>query len=239
MLFRSLAGTMWGTLVPDQRPTDLGVHDAGFDFRTNVAPPREFIWDQTAWIETTSVSGASLTHPNVVTKVGSTAGQIVEGGITDESTANSDRLHITAAGNVGIATPSASAPFQVGAGTPLIAGIADVYGLNRSRADGTALLNILTTDALAADKGGTLGLGGAGGSNPYAFAILAGRAEGTSFAGYFQICVVQSGGSVTERMRITSTGGIVFPTLASSNPGAGTKQLYYDPADGNRVKFTG
>lgn len=48
-----LAGTMWGTMVPDQRPTDLGTHDAGFDFRTTDAPPREFIWSQTAWIETT------------------------------------------------------------------------------------------------------------------------------------------------------------------------------------------
>ena len=43
----------------------------------------EFIWSQTAWVETTSISGAAnLTHANVVTKVG-TAGQIVEGGITD------------------------------------------------------------------------------------------------------------------------------------------------------------
>lgn len=52
-LWQYLAGTMWGTLVPDQRPTDLGVHDAGFDFRTTVAPPREFIWNQTAWVEIT------------------------------------------------------------------------------------------------------------------------------------------------------------------------------------------
>ena len=48
-----LAGTMWGTFSPDQRPTDLGTHDAGFDFRTTDAPPRQFIWSQTAWIETT------------------------------------------------------------------------------------------------------------------------------------------------------------------------------------------
>ena len=96
---------MWGTLVPDQRPTDLGVHDAGFDFRTTVAPPREFVWNQTAWVEVTPVSGAvNLTHPNVVTKVGSTQGQIVEGGITDDSAANSDRLHITSTGQVGVST---------------------------------------------------------------------------------------------------------------------------------------
>lgn len=52
-IWQYLAGTMWGTLVPDQRPTGLGTHDAGFDFRTNVPPPQEFIWNQTAWVEVT------------------------------------------------------------------------------------------------------------------------------------------------------------------------------------------
>ena len=52
-VWQYLAGTMWGTLSPDQRPTDLGTHDAGFDYRTTDPPPREFIWSQTAWIETT------------------------------------------------------------------------------------------------------------------------------------------------------------------------------------------
>ena len=99
-----VAGTMWGTLVPDQRPTDLGARDAGFDFRSTDSPAREFIWSGAAWVDATAVLGApGLTHPNVVTKVGS-AGQIVEGGITDESAANSDRLHITADGKVGIGT---------------------------------------------------------------------------------------------------------------------------------------
>ncbi len=98
-IWQYLAGTMWGTMSPDQRPTDLGTHDAGFDFRTTDAPPREFIWSQTAWVETTSIGGgANLTHPNVVTKVG-TAGQIVEGGITDASAGNSGTVQITAAAN--------------------------------------------------------------------------------------------------------------------------------------------
>lgn len=52
-----IAGTMWGTMVPDQRPTDLGAHDAGFDYRSTDAPPREFIWSQTAWVETTPQAG--------------------------------------------------------------------------------------------------------------------------------------------------------------------------------------
>jgi hypothetical protein len=62
-VWQYVAGTMWGTLVPDQRPTDLGVHDAGFDFRTVAPPPREFIWNQTAWVEI----GGTITTQNVVT----------------------------------------------------------------------------------------------------------------------------------------------------------------------------
>jgi hypothetical protein len=65
-----LSGTMWDTMSPDHRPTDLGVHDAGFDYRTTDPPAREFIWNQTAWVEITqsqpgdvqqSGSSASLT----------------------------------------------------------------------------------------------------------------------------------------------------------------------------------
>jgi len=51
-----IAGTMSGTLVPDQRPADLGpAADVGFQFRTNVEPARAFVWSGTAWIETTPI----------------------------------------------------------------------------------------------------------------------------------------------------------------------------------------
>lgn len=53
-----LAGTMFGTLVPDQRPADLGVRDAGFDFRTSVPPARQFMWSQTEWVEVPAESNA-------------------------------------------------------------------------------------------------------------------------------------------------------------------------------------
>ena len=100
---------------PIKGPTDLGTHDAGFDFRTTDAPPREFIWSQTAWVETTSISGgANLTHPNVVTKVGA-VGQIVEGGITDASAGNSSKVYISASGNVGIGTTNPGAKLSLGA----------------------------------------------------------------------------------------------------------------------------
>jgi hypothetical protein len=80
-----ITGTMWSTLVPDNRPTDLGVNDDGFTYLATVSPLREFIWASPSWVETTAPSGmVNLTHPNVVTKVGATVGSIVEsGGISD------------------------------------------------------------------------------------------------------------------------------------------------------------
>ena len=33
-VWQYITGTMWATLSPDLRPTDLGTHDGGFDFRT-------------------------------------------------------------------------------------------------------------------------------------------------------------------------------------------------------------
>jgi hypothetical protein len=91
-VWKYLAGTMFGTLSPDQRPTDLGVNDGGFDFRTSVAPPREFIWSQTAWVETTppvpatqSVVTASRALGGIYQNTGTTpryasVGVIINGG---------------------------------------------------------------------------------------------------------------------------------------------------------------
>jgi hypothetical protein len=63
-VWRYVAGTMWGTVTPDQRPTDLGVNDGGFDFR-GTDDAREFIWSQTQWIEVTEVRyGTHAGRPN-------------------------------------------------------------------------------------------------------------------------------------------------------------------------------
>jgi hypothetical protein len=183
-VWKYLAGTMWGTLSPDQRPTDLGVNDAGFDFR-GTDQQREFIWSQTVWVEVTPVTGAlNLTHPNVVTKVG-TAGQIVEGGITDESAGNSDRLHISSAGIVSIARapyPDPNHIFQVRVATDRNVFFGAVAG--------PEILIQCLNDAV---------------SNYVSFTLAA-----SSYS---------------------------LKGLRSSNPGAGSQQLWYDPADGNRVKY--
>jgi hypothetical protein len=215
-----LAGTMWGTLSPDQRPTDLGANDAGFDFR-GTDQQREFIWSGSAWVEVTPVTGAlNLTHANVVTKVGS-AGQIVEGGITDESAANSDHVHITAAGNVGINTPSPTGPLEA-------LGIASGGRVN---------VTFLNNGAAGAGSRMRLRLGSWTGFNqsdlyPYVEAYNA-TADGSQVGLAFGIYQ----GAVVEVMRLGPFGVVAFPALPSTNPGAGTKQLWYDPADGNRVKY--
>lgn len=215
-LWQYLAGTMWGTLVPDQRPTDLGVHDAGFDFRTVAAPPREFIWNQTAWVEVTPVGGAiNLTHPNVVTKVDATAGGIVEGGITDLSAGNSSRVYITAGGLVGIGTTNPQTLLNL-------------------MANATGAINpILRFD----NQAGALNDGC--GFQFYDASALRGQllmqVNQSPFGADFRFTT--GSGGATEVMRIDTNGRIYIYALPGSNPGAGSKQLWYDPADGNRVKF--
>jgi hypothetical protein len=53
-VWQYVAGTMWGTLSPDQRPTDLGANDGGFTFR-GTDQARQFLWSQSAWVEVTAV----------------------------------------------------------------------------------------------------------------------------------------------------------------------------------------
>jgi hypothetical protein len=50
-----IAGTMWGTLSPDQRPADLTApNDIGFEFwATDQTPVRKYVWSGSAWIEQT------------------------------------------------------------------------------------------------------------------------------------------------------------------------------------------
>jgi hypothetical protein len=43
--------------------------------------------------------------------------------------------------------------------------------------------------------------------------------------------------AVVLPLRINASKLVIFNALPASNPGAGTKQLWYDPADGNRVKY--
>jgi hypothetical protein len=171
-----VAGTMFGTLSPDQRPADLGVRDVGFDFRTSIAPQREFMWSGTAWQEvlqrltpwTEAIDGAGFPLSNC-------------GAVT--TTAKGSRF--------GSAAGAAST-------TPL------------SQTDANILL--------------------------YANATQNWSGMGTDGGGNFWVRVGLSGTPVAALI-INTAGAPYLPYLPSAYPGAGTKGLYYDAADGNRVKF--
>lgn len=219
-VWQYIAGTMWGTLSPDQRPTDLGVHDAGFVFR-GTDQARSFVWSQAAWVETTGITGP-LTNVNVVTRV-TGPGQIGEGGITDASAADSGRIQINAGGQVGIG------------GVPVsTAGLA-VHGPSggvsvRATDDVNSTLTIShPSGALAAISvpGGTLELlaSSAGGTS----ARLTDNVNSTLTISHPSAAVAQI--QVPSGV-LALAGSVSMPNLPNGNPGAGTKQLWYNPATG-------
>ena len=147
-------------------------------------------------------SGAGTTNSDIIFKTG-----------TDGAT---ERMRLLNNGRFGVATAAPNAVMQVGTGTPLVAGTGiDIHAVNVTLASGLSTLSIYSTDAIAIDKGGTVGLGGLGAGNAYAFAILAGRSENNAYAGYFQVATVAASGTVSEWMRITSTGLV---GIANNNP---------------------
>jgi hypothetical protein len=138
---------------------------------------------------------ANLTNPNVVTKVGA-AGEIVEGGITDESAGASNRVRITAAGNVGISNPMNNPP-AVDPAVHLIVGGNSVATVGEFTAASIAPANSLvgTTNfanyaLLAAEK---------------RVAFMAGFTDGAINTGRFGFYTMIAG-VVSERVRITAAG---------------------------------
>jgi hypothetical protein len=87
----------------------------------------------------------------------------------------------------------------------------DVRGVNRTGNSTNAV--ILTTTAAAADVGGTLGLGGLlDGSSSTMFGVIRGGKENSTsgnYAGYLSFGTVANASSITERMRIDSSGNLL------------------------------
>jgi hypothetical protein len=48
---------------------------------------------------------------------------------------------------------------------------------------------------------------------------------------------IGAAGTTTFSYPVVLQAAVAISNLPAANPGAGTKQLWYDPADGNRVKF--
>ena len=117
-------------------------------------------------------------------------------------------------GNVGVGTTAPLGKLQISAATTALTG-------------GYSPLNIFSTDAIGADKGGRISFGGVSGAvgfDPYGFCAIAGlkdNATASNFAGYLTFSTATSGGTVTERMRIDSSGnttvtGSILPSTGNT-----------------------
>lgn len=118
-------------------------------------------------------------------------------------TNNTERMRITAAGNVGIGTTSPSGRLHVTEANKIF----DTFGN----------LNVFTSDAATVGAGGAIALGGnngAGGTSPYPFAKIQGIKEGATntWNGALLFGTTASNSAIVERMRIDSSGNLLVGT---------------------------
>lgn len=113
----------------------------------------------------------------------------------------------TGTGGVGVGTPSPYSTLSFG--TRMTAGTKPAYIALYEEPDGSYFRGI----GAGAIGGGLFGVG--------IFCKLNPSYPATNQASFY----------------VDDNGHIHMPDLPSTNPGAGTKKLWYDPADGNRIKF--
>jgi hypothetical protein len=241
-----LAGTMFGTLSPDQRPTDLSVYDAGFDFRgTDVA--RQFLWSQTEWIETTEAqygNHAARPNPNTIVqgalyceidrsgvlyqnigtawkyRAGTMYGTLVPDQRPTDLGTNDGGFEFRGTDQQRHFIWSQTVWIEVGSQTPWTGNIdgggfdlTNVHKVTAQNVEVSAVSPLLRILELGTNKFVDVSIDSTG-----------------------LVTFKNFGGSVVLGLE-TMTGHITMPFIPSSNPGAGTKKVWYDPADGNRMKY--
>lgn len=151
----------------------------------------------------TAASNTTIT-PDFGNVTGGTAGSIIFSNGTTLAQKNSNFFWDDTNNRLGVGTATPTAKLHVRGG-------------NTVYTSASGLINGYTSNASAPDFGGSIYLGGESGlgTTPWPFGGFAGRSEGTNtYAGYLQFVSSAAGGTVNERMRITSTGNVGIGTTA-------------------------
>lgn len=176
-------------------------------------------------------SGTLATTANTVASITGTANQVIASAATGAVTLSLPQSIATAstpqfAGlGVGVAA-AASGILSTGnsrfGGSTAPTSVLEVQDTNQVVANGagSGMLFVGSTNNKAADLGGQLLLGGSSSTSSFskaAFASVNGRAENSTnanFAGYLQFATNNAGGTMSEKMRITSGGSVGIGTTA-------------------------
>lgn len=139
-------------------------------------------------------------------------------------TGGSERVRVDSSGKFGIGTDSPRGKLEVSDGTSNTAGeaINEAYIVGATTGSSEGILTIQSNDAMASDKGGSIAFGGraitsnTAGAN---WAFINGYKEnGTTanYGGYLSFATRPNSGSISERMRIDSSGRLLSGTSSTS-----------------------
>jgi hypothetical protein len=203
IVFRTTSGTLERMRIASNGNVGIGTNNPShvLDVSAGSGSP-------TIRLLRTSTTGADLRLVSTAVADGAIVGTYSNSPLLFVSN-SSERMRIDSSGRVLVGNSSSyntNSRLQV---------TSDNIGVDRG-AGGQAIMAI-TSDAFATDKGASLGLGGknSGGGN-VVFGAIAGRSEGSGNAGYLQFATLNSGGTMSERMRITSTGNVGIGTSSPS-----------------------
>ena len=194
--------------------------------------------------QATTVSGIYRAITSGVTVTGTISGATIQGatvsgtaGIFGVGSAAAPSISFTSDPNTGIYSPAADtlafveggvevlridSSGRVGIGTSSPGSLLDVRFVTNPITDngnGVDALRVWTNSALAANSGGAISLGGTATSAPFqvAFGQIAGRKENATsanYAGYLQFATNDAGGTMSEWMRIDSSGKVGIGTTS-------------------------
>ena len=152
-------------------------------------------------------------------------------GVLAFQSSSATALTIDASQNVGIGVAS-SLTGKLSVGTVSYgqtSPVAQVNGASKAISNNGGIFSIGATDAAAADVGGSLGFTANSGANGYATGQISGRKVNNSdYSSYMAFTTCNSGGTLSEAMRIDSAGSVAIGSTSTASAtrltlkGAGT-----------------